>query len=238
MIDIHCHILPATDDGPNLLSTSLEMASLAARDGIEKIIATPHTDGIRVSRRSVVKSVAALNKELQQKNIPVEVISGFEIPYPLARELGPTHTLGAGRFVLLELPHAYVPIDAAATIYFLLDRGVQPVIAHPERNMGILEHPDLLLDLCDAGAMTQLTAASVTGELGPDVEECALFLLREGRVDFIATDSHSPSFRRPVLGPAYRRVKKLVGREAADRISFHNPETLLRPWERGADPFP
>ena len=44
MIDIHCHILPKVDDGPTSWDTSLEMCRMAAADGIEHIVATPHAN--------------------------------------------------------------------------------------------------------------------------------------------------------------------------------------------------
>ena len=42
MIDIHSHILPGIDDGARTLDESLEMAEIAAADGIEQMVATPH----------------------------------------------------------------------------------------------------------------------------------------------------------------------------------------------------
>ena len=42
MIDLHSHILPDTDDGSRDISESLEMARIAAQDGITHIVATPH----------------------------------------------------------------------------------------------------------------------------------------------------------------------------------------------------
>ncbi len=42
MIDLHCHILPDIDDGPRTWEESLAMASLAVRDGIRTLVATPH----------------------------------------------------------------------------------------------------------------------------------------------------------------------------------------------------
>jgi protein-tyrosine phosphatase len=47
MIDLHCHILPAVDDGANSWQESLEMARIAEADGITDILATPHiTPGV------------------------------------------------------------------------------------------------------------------------------------------------------------------------------------------------
>src|SRR5438093_12530455 len=42
MIDIHCHNLPGIDDGARSLEESLKMAEIAAADGIEQMVATPH----------------------------------------------------------------------------------------------------------------------------------------------------------------------------------------------------
>ena len=42
MIDIHSHILPELDDGSRSLAESLEMARIAAEDGITHMVATPH----------------------------------------------------------------------------------------------------------------------------------------------------------------------------------------------------
>lgn len=41
VIDLHCHILPGLDDGAPDFETSLEMARMAALNGIRTIVATP-----------------------------------------------------------------------------------------------------------------------------------------------------------------------------------------------------
>jgi len=41
MIDLHCHILPDIDDGPQTWAESLEMARLAVRDAIHTLVAAP-----------------------------------------------------------------------------------------------------------------------------------------------------------------------------------------------------
>src|SRR5260370_40210892 len=45
MVDIHCHILPALDDGAKTFEESLEMAEMAIEDGITHVVATPHANG-------------------------------------------------------------------------------------------------------------------------------------------------------------------------------------------------
>lgn len=216
------------DDGPTVLETSVAMATIAAKDGISCIVATPHTDGIRVNRDSVGIAVDRLNKIFLRENIHIELIPGYEIPYHLVNDLAETHTLGSSNFVLVEFPHSYVPNEALAGCYRLLDKGLQPIIAHPERNTQIIRCPEVLEELLRTGARAQLTAASITGEMGPDVQRCAHLLLRQDLVHFIGTDSHSPSFREPVLSKAFKTVKKLIGRNKAEQIFFQNPSLITR----------
>ena len=44
MIDIHCHILPDVDDGARSWDIAVQMCAMAASDGIEHIVATPHAN--------------------------------------------------------------------------------------------------------------------------------------------------------------------------------------------------
>lgn len=227
MIDIHSHILPNIDDGAETLKTSLKMAAIAVKDGITSVIATPHTDGARVSCEVVPAAVARLNEELRLRKIPLTVLPGYEIPFHLVPSLAATHSLAGSKYVLVEFPHNFIPADATDILYDLQSSGYVPVIAHPERNRSVILNPELLADMIHTGALVQITAASVTGELGPDVARCAHYLLKNDMVQFIATDSHSPSFRKPVLTRALKKTSKLIGSEKADRLVRRNPSRIL-----------
>jgi protein-tyrosine phosphatase len=227
MIDIHCHILPGIDDGADRLQTSIAMATMAARDGITTVIATPHTDGITVNKIVVQQAVDQLNIEISGQGIDLEVAAGYEIPAELVCNLQ-SHTLEGSCFILVEFPHHYLPEDAVETLHSLVQAGRKPIIAHPERNGSVLRNPDLLRDLIAVGSMIQLTAASVTGDLGPDILHCANYLLRNQLVHFLATDSHSPTFRKPVLSQARKAAARLIGRDEADKLVVDNPKKILK----------
>ena len=226
MIDIHCHILPGLDDGADRLKTSLAMAAMAVRDGITTVIATPHTDGVIVNQKVVQQAVDRLNTELANRGIELKVVAGYEIPAELVCGLQ-SLTIGDTPYILVEFPHQYLPEDAAETLYTLVQAGRKPIIAHPERNGSVLRNPDLLRELVAVGGMVQLTAASVTGDFGPDILHCANYLLRNQLVHFLATDSHSPTFRKPVLTPARKAAARLIGREEADKLVIDNPKAIL-----------
>lgn len=235
MIDIHCHILPGIDDGPQNLAASLAMAKMAGNDGIRALIATPHTDGIRVNQERVAAATHDLNLELRQQNLALTVYPGFELPYHLAGELAATHTLANnGRHVLIEFPPLHLPRTALDTFFPLTAAGLIPVLAHPERNPGVLMNPDALREMVANGILVQITASSVTGEMGPDVERCAHYLLKQGWVHFLATDSHAPTFRAPVLSRALKIASRLIGPEKARALVEEYPKQILA----SAAPFP
>ncbi len=64
MIDLHCHILPALDDGALDLEDSVEMARQAEQDGIAVVCATPHIRGDHDVR---IEEIAARARSLQQE---------------------------------------------------------------------------------------------------------------------------------------------------------------------------
>jgi protein-tyrosine phosphatase len=216
------------DDGPRSIATSLAMAQIAAEDGISVVIATPHADGSLLAPEQLAAAVANLNRELSTRTIPLTVVSGFEVPHHLALDLAVSHTLAASRYLLIEFPHDFMPAEAAPLIRDLVARGYLPIVAHPERNGDILADPRHLSEIVDAGAQSQVTAASVTGDFGPDCQRCSHFLLTRGLAHFIATDSHSPTFRIPVLSKARSLAEKLLGPERAALLVEGNPRKILR----------
>ncbi len=42
MIDIHNHVIPAIDDGPDTMEQSLELLWQAEANGIQRLVCTPH----------------------------------------------------------------------------------------------------------------------------------------------------------------------------------------------------
>ena len=42
MVDMHCHVLPAVDDGSQNMEQTIEMLRIASEEGISAMIVTPH----------------------------------------------------------------------------------------------------------------------------------------------------------------------------------------------------
>jgi protein-tyrosine phosphatase len=227
MIDTHCHILPAIDDGPFKIEDSLEMGRIAVADGIRCIVATPHVKGNIHPSAHIRDGVARLNAALLKEGIALKILPGAEASATLNTEILKNYTLNGTDYILLEFPHSHLPQNAGEIIFNALVAGLKPIITHPERNPSIVHRPELLFDLVEAGALVQIIAESLTGGFGPEARECARYLLKKKVVHFLATDAHSPRQRRPVLSQGVEAAAKIVGNSAARRLVTTNPAALI-----------
>ncbi len=208
MIDLHSHILPGIDDGPVRVADSIQMARLAAADGITVVAATPHR-GYRYDTTTdqVVDGIAALQPAIDAENIPLRIVSGLEIAIDRAMlmdegELRAASLGGNGRWLLIEMPFQGWPLDLPELLTRLELRGFGAVIAHPERAQSVQAMPDRMRDIVGRGALLQLTAASLTGDNRPRPLRCAEHLLHAGFAHIIASDMHSPTWRPPGMAEA------------------------------------
>lgn len=228
-VDIHCHILPGIDDGPPDWAESISMAEMAVDDGITTIIATPHQLGAFTDNTAsrVLPLVEELQERINAADIPLRVLAGGElrIEPELVSALHSGTSLSLGnhlRHVLIELPHdIFLPIETLLSDLFR--RDVTPILAHPERNGGILRDPSLVSQLVAGGCLMQITASSLSGAFGRHCQRLSEHLLENKLVHFVASDGHGIRSRRPLLARAFDRVAELVGHETAVRICSTNP---------------
>lgn len=218
MIDIHCHILSGIDDGPSSIAESLAMVDLALADGITTIVATPHTfNGIYITPPEAVTSgVDDLNRTLTDKNIRVRVCPGAEVHTCdfFSRKIidGLADTINhSGKYVLIEFPFQTINPGTGEELFQLKLKGITPIIAHPERNILFQRDTELLYDMVGTGCLVQITAMSITGELGKAAMDCAHTLLQRHLVHVIASDAHSPGGRPPILSNGVKAAADILG---------------------------
>lgn len=214
MIDLHIHILPDLDDGPQSIDESLAMARQAVADGIKAVVVTPHVmPGVyNNDRQSIFNAVAEFQNQLTKAGIPLEVYPGAEYmldpSLPRSFRNGQVLTLNdGGRYMLIELPLNSIPIYAGQVLIELAQHGVTPIIAHAERNSELLNEPDKLISFIDQGALCQCNAGSLTGLFGRHVQHLANYYLQQGLYHFIASDAHGTSHRAPVLAKVHNMLE-------------------------------
>jgi protein-tyrosine phosphatase len=213
MIDLHSHILPGIDDGPKTLDESLELATAAVDDGIELVAATPHVrDDYPTPVATMERLVDELRVALQREHIPLELRTGGEIALERldvlsTEELRRFGLAGNPRFLLLEFPYYGWPLQLGHRIIQLRRLGITAVLAHPERSLDVQAAPDRLRPFTDAGALIQITAASVEGRLGGAPRTAASRLIELGLAHLLASDAHAPSVRTVGMSVARRAIR-------------------------------
>ncbi len=231
MIDIHCHILPAIDDGPQDIEESVEMAKIAEEDGIRAIVASPHFSyGERPGIEEIKRALIPLRKRLKEGAVPVELIGGADIrlTYELLEgiEKGDMPTINGSRYFLLELPEI-IPPNLDNFLHAANIGGFVPIITHPERNYSFLSSIRKMDGIREAGALIQITAMSITGKFGMKIRGFSEALMKKGLIDFVATDAHGTAHRRPVLSEAFKVVSGTIGTKESEKIFFGNPDAVL-----------
>jgi protein-tyrosine phosphatase len=232
-IDLHAHILPGEDDGPQTLEQALEMARIAAADGITCIAATPHNVGwAKADHRSRIRrEAAALQQQCHQAGIPLCLLPGVEIyiDFDLLEQLqdGRAFPLADSRYVLLEMPHSAFPLYTEELVFHLQVKGYGVMLAHPERNALVQANPSMLAPLVERGTLVQITAASLAGQFGPLVARTAAYLLRGRLAHVIATDAHNDLRRRPELSAAVAAAGEIIGPAEAEQMVRDIPRAIL-----------
>lgn len=242
MIDLHCHLLPWIDDGADSLEMALEMARIAASDGIGTIVCTPHIyPGLYDNSASGISiAVTRMQRELDEAGIALRLEVGADVH--LARDLvgavaqGRVPTLAGSRYLLLEPPHHTAPPGFEEATFELMAAGLVPVITHPERLSWIHEHFGMFERLVDRGVWMQVTAGALTGRFGRRVKYWGERFVGEGRCHIIATDAHHPARRPPLLAEAREAAASLVGALEADHMVRVRPRAVLE--NRAPDAVP
>jgi len=232
MIDLHCHILFGVDDGPQRFEDSLALARALVADGITTVVSTSHVLDPPLPMTTIKAGIEHLTHEFAKHDIPLQILPGGENHYTLSLEEMRGHCINGSRYLLLEFPHSTLPSSAGEIVFALRRAGLVPIIAHPERNGDVLRDPELLRPLVEQGALAQLTAASLVGDFGSPVRQCARFLLKKGLTHFIATDAHGANWRVPRMQAGLKEATKLLGREAALEMVSGNPRRVIenRDW--------
>ena len=231
MIDTHCHLLPALDDGPADVAGARELASQLARQGVAEVVCTPH-----LSRRYPVEhtqATAALKKlraDIEREGIPLRLHLAAELTPEWVVQETPDRLRSraiAGRFLLVEIvrPTPLATLGLVQTT--LAQHRLRTVFGHPERCSAVQRQPEALRALRDDGALVQIVAPSLLGRWGPEASTTAWQLIDQGLADLIGSDAHGVLRRRPHLRAAAELVAERFGEDARRALTERAPRRLL-----------
>lgn len=233
-MDIHCHCLPGLDDGPDTMAEAVGLCRKLAEEGIGTVVATPHQLGrfeYSNNAMKVKKAVRSLNDEIRNNSISLKVVPGGEIRVDerICRLLEADRILtlaDGGKYILLELPYQ-VFIDIEPQLIELTSMGIQSVISHAELIAPLVARPEMVRKWLECSTHLQITAASLVGDFGPEVQKVALSFIESGLATLVATDSHNTNLRRPRMRAAYELISSRFGEDTANLVCIENPSRIV-----------
>jgi protein-tyrosine phosphatase len=230
MIDIHSHVLWGLDDGATSLEESLAMTRDAASAGTTDLVATPH-----MNSQFEYQPETASEKSLElgaQLGAGPRLHRGCEFHLTadnldLLMARPSTYTINGGPYLLLEPPGLYLGKHIGRIFQQLLDAGITPIIAHPERNPALAQDLAKVQEWVQMGCLTQLTALSLTGVFGASAKSAGTRILERGLAHVVASDAHDPVRRHARLDETFRLVDSRYGEKCAEILFVEYPRGII-----------
>jgi protein-tyrosine phosphatase len=230
MTDTHSHVVWGVDDGSPTLEISLTMLQLAASSGTTDIVATPHANPKYAFQREVVlERIQTLNQAAAGRpriHFGCEFHLSFDNVDHLMENLR-QYTINGKQYLLVECPDFHIGRHAESVLRGMIDAGIVPIIAHPERNPVLRQKLTRAEEWVEFGCLLQLTAMSITGGFGASARSASFRLLDHGLAHIVASDAHDPVHRSPILADARQAVGARYGEDAAEILFDGNPRAVI-----------
>jgi protein-tyrosine phosphatase len=232
LCDLHCHYLPAVDDGVKSAREGRELCRGLRSLGFSTVIATPHIrPGMFDNRRPQLSAAfdaflaeCGDDPALPETGLAAEhfcddtffelLARGEALPYP------------GGHAALIEFSTERLPLGLAQQFFRMQVGGVRPVIAHPERYKPIWRGSQELQDLIDRGGVALLDIMALVGKYGRQPRKAAEQLLEAGLYYAACSDTHKPADLEQVA-EGLKRLIELVGEPEAQRLLGEHPRAIL-----------
>ena len=194
--DMHSHLLPGIDDGLQSIEESVAFISELSNLGYQKLICTPHIipDIYPNTPETILPKLDLVKNALKGKNIDIIIEAAAEYMVDADMEKLITDNkqlLTFGKdLILIEMSFVAASSNIDKVIFQLRLKGLQPVIAHPERYGYYHNDFEKYRHYIDLGCILQVNLLSLLGYYGKPVKIMAEKLIKHHMVSLLGTDMH------------------------------------------------
>ncbi len=206
---------------------------MAAADGITHSVATPHANDRYAYDRVYLSGLLDQLREKVGPELRLQLSLGcdFHLSFENLERVDEhphRYTIGESNYLLIELSNFSVPVRLEDCFVRLGDRGLTPILTHPERNPILQQTPQRILEWAEQGCLIQVTGSALTGHWGERPESIARWLLAHSAVHVLASDAHDTKRRTPNLSAARHVAEQIVGAECAEAMVTGNPGAIVK----------
>jgi protein-tyrosine phosphatase len=224
VIDLHSHLLPAVDDGSRSVAQSLKVMNEMLARGVTDICLTPHVRAGEVAKvppgghETAFAELSAAAPPLPRLHRGAEVM--LDRPLPSSTPGVRRFTIGGTRYLLVEFPRMVAFDTVCNALGRLVDVGLLPLLAHPERYTCC--SPEAVDRWREIGARMQVDATTLLSTQSRG--QRARALVSAGLADILAGDNHGDD-RTIATGRSFLEAQD--GAEQADLLTRVNPRAIL-----------
>ena len=191
--DVHCHILPGVDHGSQSMEQSLEMLRAQADMGIKRVILTSHVTAVTFenTRETLTDSFLKLKDAVTDEGLDMELYlsAEYRMDEYFDKEYAADHLIPMpGNHILLENSFQQELMNLDDLLFDMQVKGYRTILAHPERYPYYSRRHK---QLHNAGARFQINILSFTGYFGEEARDSALWLAKNGLIDYLGSDMHN-----------------------------------------------
>ena len=217
-VDFHSHLIPGIDDGCATAEESIENIIELKKQGINKIITTPHifSEAYPNTPEIILEKLDYLKEKLNERNIDIDISAAAEYylddwfckNYKKIKLLtvNENHLLVETNY--MERPHYLEQI-----LFDLQTDGYKIILAHPERYNYLLQDFKQFDKLFDTGIYFQCNLLSFTGYYSPQIKKAAMYLLKNKMIHLVGSDIHKLRHTQTISGfkksPEYAQILRL-----------------------------
>ena len=213
--EIHAHFVYGVDDGPRTRREMEVMLDAAYADGIGELFATPHVH------------LEEARAYCRQRGYEMRLHRGAELMYTPAMERFALEkrlpTLGDSPLALLEFVPEVSMRDMREAIGLMERSGYTAVLAHVERYNCLFVGKNAWKLKEERDVRYQLNAGTAIGGKGFLRDAVIRRWLREGLIDYVASDAHNCASRPFRMREACASLRRNYGQELAARVTGMNP---------------
>lgn len=195
-VDMHNHLLPGLDDGVQDLETTLNFVRELHAMGYSKLICTPHilAEIHPNTPETILPKLDLVRTALKENDIPVAIEAAAEYMIDndmeaLIRNNNQLLTFGKN-YILVEMSYLAPSPNLEQVIFALKLKGLQPILAHPERYLFYHNNFEKYERAIDLGCLLQVNILSLLGYYGKHIKVIAEKLFEKNMVSLVGTDMH------------------------------------------------
>lgn len=229
VFDIHSHILPGVDDGSKNLEETFEMLKMMTSSGVNTLVATPHyysdlsvNDFLEI-RNSAYNQIA--NSKKYSNDMPgIVLASEVYLEYDIHKnpDIGKLR-IGDTDYILIELPFSKVNEWVYEELFKISSKfGLNIILAHIERYFEFVKTEELKR-FREMEIYFQVNIDNLKSSLGKSIQ---YKYIKNGIADFIGSDCHNTTTRKPCMGEAVNYLSRKLGDDKVNEL-MNNARLML-----------